>query len=160
VALEQYCDLLSREPDADWVKWIANRLVADMGQDVCHLVRVFPKLGVLFNESTLQNAAVIDNYRNAIERVQFLLCRFIDVIASNSKVLLSLLIDDVQWADQATITVLSRLALQKQKKFFLICCYRDDEFSHGHPFCEILNAMHNDVLRVKLNNCEEDVRYQ
>lgn len=80
-------------------------------------------------------------------------CRYNSI---NSRVSLSLLIDDVQWADNASIVVLRSLAMQKLRKFFLVCCYRDDEVSDDHPFCKMLREM-TDTTHVKLNNCEEHV---
>lgn len=85
------------------------------------------------------------------------MCKFVVIIASNSRVSLLLLLGDVQWADNASIAVVRSLAMQKLKKFFLVCCYRDDEVTDEHPFCKMLRDVSTITTHVKLNNCEEHV---
>lgn len=60
-----------------------------------------------------------------------------EAICSDSSV--TLLVDDAQWADDASIDVLNQLLRQDEIKFFLIVCYRDDEIRVGYPLIKMLS---------------------
>lgn len=60
-----------------------------------------------------------------------------EAICSDSSV--TLLVDDAQWADDASIDVLNQLLRRDEIKFFLIVCYRDDEIRVGYPLIKMLS---------------------
>lgn len=68
-----------------------------------------------------------------MNRMQLMFCRLIEVISLNSTVTVTLFMDDIQWADDASLAVLGRLLRQDHKGFFFLGCGRDDELLN-HPF--------------------------
>lgn len=51
---------------------------------------------------------------------------------------LTVLVDDAQWADEASIRLLGSIIRQRYKKVFFLVCYRDDEVGSDHPFYKML----------------------
>lgn len=67
-------------------------------------------------------------------RLNYLFSSFIKAIASTDHPLV-LFIDDLQWADSASLSLLNVLMSNKELSFFMcICAYRDNEVSEEHPF--------------------------
>jgi predicted ATPase len=71
----------------------------------------------------------------------------------------ALLLDDLQWADQASIDLLRRLARHtRTSPIYFLGAYRDDEVDERHPLQEALDAFAHDHLaeriRVRSLSCE------
>ncbi|KAB8136755.1 AAA family ATPase [Gracilibacillus oryzae] len=108
------------------------------------------------NTALANNAWIISNFLPEIEwligkqgngpdlppqgvhnRFRLVVRNFIDVFATGTHPLV-LFIDDLQWADHATIDLIKHLLLNPGRRNLLIIgAYRDDEVEVGHPF-EIL----------------------
>jgi hypothetical protein len=82
-SFDKYCDFLIRSKKFGWVKIIADSIRASLGQDVLHLVQMIPKLGVVLDIPP-NTSAPKDSCSNAIQRLHYLLCQFVDVISNNS----------------------------------------------------------------------------
>jgi predicted ATPase len=143
-AFDQYVEVLMSEVGSCWANNVVNSLRSTLGQDAYHLVEIIPKLGQLL-DSCLYGAA--PNYfgfdcRNATDRIQYLLCRFVEVIAVTAQVSLTLCLDDVQWMDEASASVLNRVLAQTRNycanKFFFLACCRDDEMGPDHPYMTMI----------------------
>jgi predicted ATPase len=83
-----------------------------------------------------------------------------EVITSSSKVSLTLFLDDVQWADEASIAVMNRLLTQGHDRFFFIGCLRDDEMDSEHSFRKMLDSVKASGVNasmVKLNGLDQDM---
>jgi predicted ATPase len=110
MALEQYCDLLISQIGYGWTKIVTDRVHAVLGKDISHLISLIPKLGFIFTEDVSNvNVATGDNNIYEFQRIQFLLCEFIQVIASSSILSIIICLDDVQWADKASISVINQV---------------------------------------------------
>eukprot|EP00956_Cyclotella_meneghiniana_P033780 scaffold99023_cov23-Cyclotella_meneghiniana.AAC.1 len=92
---------------------------------------------------------------NALLRLQYLISQFVDIISTHSAVSLVLWLDNLQWADETSLTILSGMLRQKRKKFFFIGCHRDDEMRNNHAFWKVMTNDEADVgvlvTQVKMN---------
>lgn len=160
-AFDQYCDLVIKLNGSRWAKSNALQLKTALGQDACHLINVIPKLGVIIKDNGCGSAPVLDiNCQYALHRFHHL---FLEVITSLSQVSVTLCMDDLQWADEASIAVLTRLLMRRNKKFFFVGCCRDNEMENDHPFRKML--VHTctigvNATKVNLKGVEEDVLNQ
>jgi predicted ATPase len=161
-AFEQYCDILICQQDCDWAKLVVTELYVAIGPDICDLAKVIPKLGELMNIGTEFDESIANqNCGNAMQRFHYLLCQFVEVIATHSPSSLVFCVDDLQWADNASLAVLGRIMKQKQKQCFFLGCYCVDEMKEDHSFWKMLasvNAVGVNTAHVKLScMCHEEV---
>ena len=168
-AFDQYCDLLlslQQEGAAGRFNSIVDSLRVALGQDAHHLFNVIPKLQTILGErnepkknNNCSSSAADPNLNNSFFKLQHLLSQFVDVISKNSDVSVVLLMDDVQWADEASLAILNRILRQKQNKFFFIGTCRDDEMAHDHSFWKMIDsvqALGVQKTQVKLGCMDED----
>lgn len=139
-AFDQYCDVLIREKDSPWVKGLVDHLNSTLGQDACHLIMLIPKLGQVLGNTILFSGFNLDqNCAHTKQRLNYLLTQLVEAISTKSPVAVIFLIDDVQWADVASISVLDLLLRRDHKKFFFLLSCRDDEMEIDHPICQLIN---------------------
>ena len=137
-AFDMYCDVLINEEGSDWVTAVVNNLRAVLNGEACHLEMMIPKLGqILETESDRIATANDQNCQNITQTNLFLLSQFIRVITAHSKSV-TLCLDDVQWADEASLTIINGLLRHNHKRFFFIGCCRDDEMSDDHQFWRLI----------------------
>ena len=138
----QYCNLILSSEDSSWVEMIVNKLKVALGQDACYLISIIPKLGLILGYDTYNTASILTdiNCSNNRQRLNHLFCLLLEVMTANSKSI-TLWMDHMQWADEASITVLTRLATNGCKKFFLLGCCRENEMENDHPFWESLKSV-------------------
>jgi predicted ATPase len=71
-----------------------------------------------------------------------------------------LFMDDVQWIDEASNSLLERLLRQRHRNFFFFGCYRDDEMPSEHQFSKMLANIRSaggiNETTVKLHRLEEE----
>jgi predicted ATPase len=155
-ALDQYCDLLIGQLGSVWANTVINKLQSALGRDISYLIKIIPKLSTIFNNSARFLIQEPDNnIKNAIQRIQYLLCQFIETIASSSIVSITLCLDDVQWMDKASISVMRYVLTQSHNKFFFLACCRNDEMSDTHPFWGMLESIQ--CLSVNLKNVDANM---
>ncbi|KAL3798700.1 hypothetical protein HJC23_004451 [Cyclotella cryptica] len=154
-AFDQYCDMLIREKESDWVKLVVCNLQVALGADACYLIKIIPKLSqILTDNSKVLDSTWNQNCLNALQRLCYLLCQFVEVISTFSNVSVMLFMDDVQWADEASILVLNRLLMKRLRKFFFLGCCRDDEITDEHPFGKMIENVRGfsiDITIVRLS---------
>ena len=141
------------------VKSTVDSLIAAFGQDADPLFKIVPKLEIILGKKNKVSERIgsceigqID--RNALIRLQDLICQFINVISSNSLVSVVLLLDDLQWIDETSLAILGTILKQRHRKFFFIGCCRDDEMKNNHAFWKMMDtvgALGVHATQVKLN---------
>jgi predicted ATPase len=143
-AFDEYCDMLVIAKKSSWAQTIIHKLNEDavLKRDGHHLFKMIPKLGLIVDDGSChtESSALDISCDNALQRLHFLICRFVEVITTTSRVSLSLFMDDVQWADEASVNVLTRLVTRGYRKFLFIGCCRDDEMESNHPFTKMLDS--------------------
>jgi predicted ATPase len=141
-AFEQYCDILICQQNCEWAKVVVTELRSVIGRGICNLAKVIPKVGELMNINTQCDESIANqNCGNVIQRFHYLLCQFVEVIATHSPTSLVLCVDDLQWADDALLAVLGRIMKQKQKQCFFLGCYGDDKMNEDHSFWKMLASV-------------------
>ena len=121
-AFNQYCDMLVNEGETARVKKVAAELNRVLGKEAVHLSRVIPSLSTVIGQDDSQYG-VDQGCVDAQKRLLYLLCQFVEVISSSSGAPVTLFLDDLQWADTASIEVIHQLllnsgSLNKSKQFF------------------------------------------
>jgi predicted ATPase len=139
-ALDQYCDVLISQLGSYWANMVVNNLQTVLGRDASYLMVIIPKLSVILGNANYPPPVVDGDLRNAVQRIQYLLCQFIETISSSSMVSVTICLDDVQWIDNASIEVMRRLLGQAYSKFFFMACFRHDEMSSTHPFWSMIES--------------------
>ena len=81
---------------------------------------------------------------NAQRRLQYLLCQLVEILSSSSAAPVTLFLDDLQWADAASIAAVSQLLLNtgsssQQKRFFFLGCHREGTIDSGHPLWKLVH---------------------
>ncbi|KAL3799122.1 hypothetical protein HJC23_002250 [Cyclotella cryptica] len=155
-AFNAYCGRLTREEESRRAKGLALKLQASLGQDAFHLAKLIPNLTSILSYVEDSREAYYQDCVNAQKRLHYLFCRFVEVITSCSDVPLTLFLDDIQWADEASISVLSQIlkTAKVNKQFFFVGCCRDDEIGSDHSILKMIEKAQEfgvTVTRVKLD---------
>jgi histidine kinase len=91
-------------------------------------------------------------------RLNYLFSSFIQAITAADHPIV-LFIDDMQWADSASLSLLSSLMSNTELKYLLcICAYRDNEVSMGHPFISTINDLRKkgaNINEINVDNLKE-----
>jgi len=144
-AFNQYCDMLISEGDTSRSKKVGAELNRALGKESFHLSRVIPSLSAVINQDVSQ-PHLDEGCVDAQKRLLYLLCQFVDVISSSSGAPVTLFLDDLQWADAASIEVIHQLllisgSLNKSKQFFFFGCVREEEVNGNHPFLRMVSSV-------------------
>ena len=145
-AFNQYCDMLVNEGETARAEKVAAELNRALGKEAFHLSRVIPSLRTVTGQDDSQYG-VDQGCVDAQKRLLYLLCQFVEVISSSSGAPVTLFLDDLQWADTASIEVIHQLllnsgSLNKSKQFFFFGCVRQDEVNGNHPFLSMLSSVY------------------
>ena len=105
---------------------VRKRLDRDLGADATILTRVIPSLlQVLSAQNGASSTEESIGYREAHHQFKFAFRRFLRAIASFGPVVLVL--DDLQWADAASMELMEALVSDRENPALLVIgCYRDD----------------------------------
>ncbi|KAL7483538.1 hypothetical protein ACHAW6_009177 [Cyclotella cf. meneghiniana] len=142
LALNEYCTIFTAMKDSDWIKSIATKLRDALGQDANYLIKIIPKLSEILDHDATYDA-LDHECVNGHKKIHYLLIRFVEVMSACSQVPMTLLLDDLQWADAFSLSVLEQIMKmpESDNRFFFIGCYRDDEMEDSHPFKKILGSL-------------------
>jgi hypothetical protein len=124
-AFNTYCDVLAREKANDRAMLVASNLKTALGSDLYYLIQMIPSLGRILQEHSNDYIPPGHDCVNAQDRLHYLFCQFVEVISSCSASPMTLFMDDVQWADSASISIISQLlktsrSMKGSKHFFFL----------------------------------------
>ncbi len=136
-AFGQFCDLLLAESAEELAAW-RQRILAAVGDNGQALLDVIPQLSaVIGTQPPLQDVGLQETQqRFLLSFQQFLraLCQPAHPVA--------LFLDDLQWADAASLHLLQLLLTDADlRALMIIAAYRDDEIADGHPLRLHLDAL-------------------
>ena len=137
-AFNEYCNQMAKDGRDSHLQVIASELRVALGGEARHLVKVIPNLGIILGEGA-------DHYEdqdcaNAQARIQHLLCLFVDVISSSSRMPILLFLDDLQWSDRASLSAINHLlkffrtSSNSERQFFFLGSCREEALMENHPF--------------------------
>lgn len=145
---DQYCDAILDQKESDWAKPAVEKLQKVLGSDASVLALIIPELGKILNLDCHSAASIIGtNGNNAIQKLNHLLCQFVETAVTTSEVSITILLDDIQWADDASIAVIKYILKQVNQRFFFLCCCRDDEMPSNHIFWKMLDEIQSDGIQ-------------
>jgi len=135
-AFNEFCDFLVRNRELVSVKQkLAQQVDCVMGRDAYYLTKIIPNLA---NVLGLEMSCIDhdEDHVNAQKRLQWLLCQFVQVISNSFAAPVTLFLDDLQWADLASIAAVNQLLLagsltSQGTHFFFLGCYREGEIDDG-----------------------------
>jgi predicted ATPase len=145
-AFDNYCAWLTVK-NCSTAEKVATALKENLGEEMASLVAAMPNLvnilGDDFDSKKInENDAAVD----AQERLRYLFCQFVEVIARCHEEPLILFLDDCQWIDNASAALLNQIlmtsepAVKDHRLFFFGCC-RDDEMGNSHPLNLMLSSV-------------------
>eukprot|EP00985_Skeletonema_marinoi_P027031 scaffold21561_cov83-Skeletonema_marinoi.AAC.1 len=109
---------------------VAFQLRSVLGKEAYHLMKIIPNLATILG-SALPVLSHSEDCINAQKRVQYLLCQFVEVISSSSSAPITLFLDDLQWADAASIAAVNQLLFAagplSHRNFFFLGCAREKD---------------------------------
>ena len=136
-ALNQFCQLLLSEKEdilAQWKKRILDA-VENLGKV---LTDIIPQLEAVIGKQP--DVPEVGGEEGKI-RSNYVFQRFLHTVATEGHPLV-VFIDDLQWADLASLNFLEILAADRQNSYLLfIGAYRDNEVSPSHPFMTSLDKI-------------------
>ncbi|WP_210407198.1 AAA family ATPase, partial [Hydrocoleum sp. CS-953] len=141
---ELMAQLLS-ESDAELVKWKANILEV-LGENGQVIIDVIPELERIIGEQPpvpeLSGSA-------AQNRFNLLFSKFVEVFTKQEHPLVVFL-DDLQWADSASLNLLKLLMSDRKAGYLLVLgAYRDNEVFPAHPLMLILDEIQKQGADIK-----------
>jgi predicted ATPase len=125
-ASDQLCRQISRQDNCDDIR---ERIRSLLGPEVNLLGNLVPKLSeIIYQEERKDHTAVnTATGSNAFTRFKLLFRAFLRCVARPQNPLVFFL-DDLQWADTASLEVLSSIVTDAMSQnMLLICAYREDE---------------------------------
>lgn len=143
-ALNQLISKVLSEPEDVVFEW-RKKILAALNGNGKVLIDVLPELrsiiGVQPDVSSLAVAEAQNRFRDT-------LAAFVCSFASKEHPL-TLFIDDLQWADAATILFIDRLAEDNSGYLFFIGAYRDNEVDGSHPLTIAIQQLEANEVEVQ-----------
>lgn len=134
MAFEGFCHLLLKEDETALARWRERILGAVDGQGKV-LAEVIPSIELVIGP---QPAVIALSGSQALNRLHYVFGAFLQAVCS-ARHPLAVFIDDWQWADAGSLSLLEAVMAQPRlQSLLLICAYRDNETPPAHPFAQAL----------------------
>ncbi|KAL7439121.1 hypothetical protein ACHAXM_006808 [Skeletonema potamos] len=120
-------------------KQLAHQVNRLLGRDAYHLVKLIPNLAnILGLDMSSTNTNEDGDCTNAQKRLVYLLCQFVKAISRSFAAPVTLFLDDLQWADPASVGAVNQLLLigsqaSEKTQFFFLGCHREGEIGNCNP---------------------------
>ena len=125
------------ESEAQLQCW-REKLLQVLGNNGQIIIDVIPAVELIIGP---QPTVPVVGANEAQNRFNFVFGNFIRAFCTSDRPL-TLFLDDLQWADLATLQLMERLLEEGQTQYFLLLgAYRDNEVSVGHPLLVILEKL-------------------
>jgi predicted ATPase len=125
--------------DATFVSTIKTKIVEACAGDEKSLVRVIPSLGKLLDVPDEDSTSDLNDGRSS--QLQFAFRNLVRAVAGANHPLV-LVLDDVQWVDEASLLIMDALLTHPKSCYFvLITTSRENETSEEHPFNQMVQSI-------------------
>ncbi|MBS1145662.1 MAG: putative ATPase [Proteobacteria bacterium] len=136
-AFEQFCDLLLKEDEASLARW-RERISAALGGIGKAVADVIPSIELIVGKQPdvppLSGEQALNRLNHAFGNLLAAICR--------KEHPLVVFIDDWQWADAGSLSLLkSALERKEIRHLLLVGAYRDNEVHAAHPFAMALDEI-------------------
>lgn len=123
-----------------------TQLLTTLGTHASLLIKVIPTLALLIGEQPPINIVDINQAKNLFNLA---FQEFVSVCASATHPLV-IFLDDLQWADNASLELMTYLVRQPKISHLLwIGAYRDTEVNPSHPALQAINILQEASIRVQ-----------
>ncbi|TAE54159.1 MAG: GAF domain-containing protein [Nostocales cyanobacterium] len=149
-SLQNLCKQLLTE-NVDKLQTWKDRILAALGKQAQVIIDVIPELENLVGK---QPAVPELTGSAAQNRFNLLFSKFIQAIATQESPLV-IFIDDLQWADIASLKLIELLISESNTKYLLLIgAYRDNEVYPGHPLLRTLDNIHHANITINKINLQ------
>jgi len=136
-ALHEFCDQILTEPVAKLTQW-KERILGVLGTNGQVILEILPNFVKIIGP---QPKLPLVDPQSAKNRFKNIFLNFISVLC-NAQEPLVIFIDDLQWADQATLELIKLMLVQTNiKGLHLIGAYRDNEVGASHRLFLMLDEI-------------------
>jgi len=143
-AFEDLIRQILTESDESIRRW-KNKILVALDSNAQVIVDVIPELTLIIGP---QPAAPAIGVQEAQNRFNLYLRKFIQVFAKKEHPL-SIFIDDLQWADAASISMIELLATDSETRYlFFLGAFRDNEVDGSHPLNLALERIKKEKVKV------------
>jgi len=152
-AFNQFCRYLLIENAESLANWQTKILTA-VGNNGQIIIDVIPDLELIIGK---QPPVAEVSATEAQNRFQMFFSNFIKILCSKEHPFI-LFIDDLQWIDSASLSLLKNIMLDTGIQYLLIIgAYRDNEVDAGHPFIMAVKELQKSEIiinKIKLTNLQ------
>ncbi len=157
LALEDFCSLLLKEDEASLAQWRTHILSA-VGTIGKVLTSIMPSIELIIGEQPETEPL---SGEQALNRLNYVFGKFIGAVSSKDHPLV-IFIDDWQWADAGSLSLLKSLMASREHQYLLLIgAYRDNEVDSLHPFSTAIDELRKAQTRIATislgNLAQEDV---
>jgi len=147
-ACENLCDLLLKENEETLSR--NRRMIQEaVGDEGKLLTDVIKNLHLIIGPQPNVNEAI---GKESLNRFNYVFCKFLNVVCSSQHPLV-MFIDDLQWADNGSLILLSLLMTNKDIDYMLfVGAYRNNEIDESHPLSVMIKNMKE--KRVSMHDIE------
>ncbi|GAB6042369.1 response regulator [Endothiovibrio diazotrophicus] len=136
-AFREFFAQVLTESDARVAEW-RERILSTVGELGQVIVDVIPEAELILGP---QPAVTVLSGNEALNRFQTVFENFLDALCAEEHPL-ALFLDDLQWADPASLKLLQLLMTsQKERHLLILGAYRDNEVAPSHPLMLTLDAV-------------------
>jgi predicted ATPase/signal transduction histidine kinase/tRNA A-37 threonylcarbamoyl transferase component Bud32 len=139
-AFNNFCNYLLTESTEELIRW-RDKILTAVGNNGQVLIEVIAQLELIIGP---QPAVAQVGLQEAQNRFNLVFHNFFQAICQKEHPLV-LFIDDLQWADSASLALLKLLMTDTNNQYFLIIgAYRDNEVDAAHPLMTTIEELKND----------------
>ncbi len=137
-ALDGLIRQILTEPEMQLQAW-RTRLLEAVGVNGGIITDLVPKAALLLGSQP--SVAETTDSQASQYRFQNVVLKFLQALSEEGQSLVMFL-DDMQWADAATLSLVQQwMASPQTHHLLIICAYRDNEVSAAHPFMQMLGVL-------------------
>jgi len=138
-ALDRYCLWITQHGEAPFIQNLRSSLQDAFGKDASALLQHIPSLSSLIEDQ----GSLRDTEHSCLDpqkKLQYLFSLFVRAIAGVSSSTLILYLENLQYLDAESSSLMKNLLLDNTNVFLLGCC-RDDQMESKHPLRTMLKEV-------------------
>lgn len=136
-AFQEIIRQILAESQEELERW-RDTLMRALGNNAALIAELIPNLELVIGK---QPPAMSVAPTEALSRFHFAFQNFVRAFAAKEHPVI-LFLDDLQWADLASLSLIQKLLTDSQMQHFcIIGAYRDNEVSPGHPLLDLLDGL-------------------
>ncbi len=148
MAIEDLVSKILTESEENVLEW-KKQIISALGGNAQIMIELVPTLEALIGpQQAVEMLGTLENQ----QRYNLMFQNFINVIATEEHPFV-LFLDDLQWIDFSSLSLLDKLACSKRNKYFmLIGSYRENEVSSDHPIMGLIDSIKQENIEIKQIN--------